>query len=67
MGADDYQVCGLPRDFGDHARLVVGVGELGDGYGGVGGRDGFDGVEEPGCGLGAVGGAVVTVVVAVAC
>ena len=49
-------------DAGDDAGLGEGVRELGHGDGGVGGGEGFDGVEEPGAGLGAVGGAVVAVV-----
>lgn len=62
VGAYDDEVGGGAGDAGDDAGLGVGVGELGDGDARVGGADGFDGVEEIGCGLGPVGGFVVAVV-----
>lgn len=49
VGAYDDEVGGGARDAGDDAGLGVGVGELRDGDAGVGGADGFDGVEEIGC------------------
>jgi len=62
VGADDDEGGGRggAGDAHDDGGLVeLGVRELGDGDGGVGGCDGLDGVEEPGCGLGAVFGFVV--------
>lgn len=51
----------------DDGRLAEGVGELGDGNGRVGSRNSLDLVEQPGGGLGTVGGAVVAVVEARYC
>lgn len=62
MAAHDDEVGACPGDARDDAGLGEGVRELGDCYGGVGGGEGFYGVEKPGAGLGAVGGAVVAVV-----
>ena len=62
VGAYDDEVGGGAGDAGDDAGLGVGVRELRDGDAGVGGAEGFDGVEKVGCGLGPVGGFVVPIV-----
>lgn len=61
MGSYDDQARTRPWNAGDDAGLVIGVGKLRDCDGRVGGRDGFDQVEERGAGLGAIGGAVVSI------
>lgn len=54
MRSYDDEAGGGTGDADYNAGLVVGVGELREGDGGVGGRDGFNLIEEPSAGLSAV-------------